>query len=77
MLPDPLHNAHPVGIALAAPDHKTITPDGTAPAKVTYPAPLVMLALSKVIFDVPSKLAPAIVRAVSNEEAVAALPEVF
>ena len=44
---------------------------------VMYPAPLVMLELFKVIFDVPSKVAPEMVRGVSNAVAVAALPEVF
>ena len=39
-----------------------------------YPAPLVIALLLREIFDVPSKLTPAIVLAVSKAVAVAALP---
>ena len=40
-----------------------------------YPAPLVIALLFNEIFAVPSKLTPAIVRAVANAVAVAAFPE--
>ena len=73
----PSHKYHPDGIAFDAPDHKTTTPDGTAPADVTYPAPLVMFALFNVIFAVPSKEAPEIVLAVASLVAVAAFPLVL
>ena len=41
---------------------------------VTYPAPLVMLALFKVIFEVPSNETPEIVLAVASFVEVAAFP---